>query len=209
MLLQHTIGVEPYLAWNTWGPATPVRCLVQELSTRRFARGGVIYYVLYTVFAPLETVCPDGSKITLPGGKRGYAAAGVVKGGTTLPLPDHLELAVDVSAVVSPAAGETVVLLRRTQSGRDRYHNDTYTTTEVPVAGCAVSQTQSVEDDSRGTRVTVTATVVLPPGTQVAATDRIRVRGLVYDIDGKPQMLDDPQATTPPAVQVRIRRTSG
>lgn len=209
-LLQHRVDVEPYLSWNTWGPLQPrVRCLVQEQSTRRSTRAGVIYTVAYTIFAPLATTCPDGSKITLPNGKRGYAAAGVVKGGTNLPLPEHLEIAVDVSAVTSPAAGETVILLRRTKIGQDRYHNDTYSTTSVTLGGCAVSRLESVEDNAHGTRVVVAGEVILPPGTVVTALDRIRVRGLTYDIEGPGKVLDDPMASTAGAVQVHIRRTTG
>src|SRR5690606_25390642 len=42
-------------------------------------------------------------------------------------------------------AGETVVLLRRTQSGRDGHGNPVWSTAEIPVAGCAVWPTGSTE----------------------------------------------------------------
>ena len=210
LFLQHTLTVEPYTGWASWGPATAVRGMYQETPYRRHTRAGLVYHVVSTFWCPLGTVCPDGSKVTLPDGRTGYAAYAVRREGGSLPLPVHVEIGLDLGDARSSVAGETVVLLRRAVTGRDVYGSDTYATTEIPIAGCSVLDLRPVESGPTSTtRVTTTGRVILPPGTVVAALDRIRVRGLVYDIEGQGVGQDDPMLPTAGPVEITIRRTTG
>jgi hypothetical protein len=210
LFLQHTLTVQPYTGWNTWGPATTVRGMYQEHPYRRHTRTGVVYHVVSTFYCPLDTVCPDGSTLPLPDGRAGYAAYAVRREGGGRPLPVHLEIGIDLGDTRSSPAAETVVLLRRTVSGRDAYGSDVYATTEVSVAGCSVLDLRPVESGPKSTtRVVTTGRVIMPPGTVVTAVDRLRVRGLVYDIDGQGVEQDDPMHPTDGPVEVNIRRTTG
>jgi hypothetical protein len=83
-------------------------------------------------------------------------------------------------------AGETVTLIRRTRTGQDSDGNDTWSTSEVDVPGCAVWPRGSSELVQGQDMVIVGLTVLLPTGTAVVATDRARVRGDLYEVDGQP-----------------------
>lgn len=223
--LQHKVTVEPYTAWNTYGPAVVRRGLVQDEPVIRSTKAGIVHHTRTTFYAPLAGgaglgVCPVGSKLLLPDGRRGFAAAAIVNGGVALPLPEHLEVAVDIAQVVSAPAGETVQWLCKTLIGRDSVvGNDVYETTTIPVPGCTVRFQpqddtlrggQSNEDhEDRGTHIVSTGTVIAPPGTGLKAIDRLRVRGLLYDVDGTPVQLQDAMTGVLGGVEVHIRRVTG
>lgn len=218
ILLQHTLTVEPYLAWNSYGPATTVRGLYEEKTSRRASQAGITYRVTRTFWCPDDVTAPDGSRVTLPSGARGFVVAAVLKGGTTMPLPDHLELSIDVVAVVSSPAAETVTLLRRALVGRDAVGNDRYATETIEVPGCTVRMAASednvrrggsAEEPKLGKRVTTTLTLIMPPGTAVASVDRLRIRGLLYEVQGTPVLLDDDMSTVAGAVEVKAQRVTG
>ncbi len=218
ILLQHQLVVEPYLGWNSYGPATTVRGLYEEKTSRRASKAGITYRVTRTFFCPDNVNAPDGSRVTLPNGAKGFVVAAVAKGGTTMPLPDHLELSIDVVAVVSSPASETVTLLRRTVVGVDEVGNDRYATEEIAVAGCTVRMAASednvrrggsAEEPKFGKRVTTTLTLIMPPGTVVTAVDRLRIRGLLYEVQGAPVVLDDDMADLAGAVEVKAQRVTG
>ncbi|MDO8308566.1 MAG: hypothetical protein Q7V58_09475 [Actinomycetota bacterium] len=63
---------------------------------------------------------------------------------------------------------------------------------DVEVANCVVAPGPSVEDLANRTSVIVRWTVSLPPGTDVLATDGIRVNGHVYRVNGEPQPWTSP-----------------
>jgi hypothetical protein len=105
--------------------------------------------------------------------------------------------------------GETVTLLRSTVTGQDGYGNDVRTETEVEVAGCAVWPRGSTEQTAGRATVIVGLTAVLPPGTAVAATDRMRVRGLVYAVDGEPGVWTSPLTGTEAGTEVALTRVTG
>jgi hypothetical protein len=48
--------------------------------------------------------------------------------------------------------------------------------------------------------------VILPPGTPITTTDQMRVRGLLYDVDGTPEEVSDPTTTARPGVKVIGKR---
>lgn len=209
-LLRHTVMVEPYLGWNTYGAATQVRCFVDEKISSRYTQAGVQVRAHAVAYARLATSCPVGSRITLADGRRGYASAVARRDGGGLPTPDHLEVAIELGLVVGPPQGETVTLLRRTVVGSDRHGSDRYSTTSIPVAGCAVRALSS-QETAGGGRDTVTDSieVIMPPGTVVTPVDRMQVRGLVYNVDGTPDTQKDSVTGVEPGLRVIGRRTTG
>lgn len=207
-LLRHHITVErPGTAWGLFEGAEQVRCFVGEAmsgaTVERIAR--------ISVYAEPGTSLPAGSRVTLPDGRRGYISAVVVADGGGLPTPDHVEAAVEVGSVAGPAYGETVVILRRTAlSGRDRYGNQRWSTTEIPVGGVAVRPLSTDESlAERRDRVVDTLEVILPPDTQISATDRLRIRGLTYEVDGTPDPRYSPDLGIEPGVRVLAKRVTG
>ena len=57
--------------------------------------------------------------------------------------------------------------------------------------------------------ITDSIEVVFPPGTAVTAVDRMRPRGLTYEIDGTPDEQYDPMTGVEPGVRVIGRRVAG
>jgi hypothetical protein len=62
---------------------------------------------------------------------------------------------------------------------------------------------------SRGATVSTTSTLYLPFGTDVVRTDRIEVRGRVWEIDGDPQHWRSPLTGTPATTVVNLRSVRG
>lgn len=204
-LLVHTCTVEPYLEWGVYGAAAAVRCFVAEKLASAGPAGTERIAQVTVVCRPRENI-PAGSRITLSGGRRGYAAAVAVHDGGGLPTPDHLEIAVQVAGSYGPAYGETVRILYR-QTVRDAAGAARYTWRPVDVDGAAVRALSSSEA-ALGTAQSVSdaVEVILPPGTPLATTDRLLIRGLLYDVDGTPTEVTDPQTTARPGLRVIAKR---
>jgi hypothetical protein len=106
--------------------------------------------------------------------------------------------------------GETVVLLRPgppVVDGMGQEHPGP--DVEVPVAGCAVWPRTSSEQDQAQSQVIVGITLFVPPGTQVDAHDRVRVRGVVYQVDGEPGLYRSPLTGHASGIEVALRRVTG
>lgn len=207
-LLRHRVVIIPYLGvWGSYGSGHEVRCLVQEKLATTQLQSGVVRLTLFTVIAPKGTRCPEGSRVVLPDGRLGYVQAAANHDGGGLPTPDHCEIAVTVGSEYGPPlGGELIIILRRTKTGVDRYGNDRYVTAEIPVVGAAV---RPLDSDEQGQKTTTAVEVVVPPGTPVGQVDRLRVRGLVYEIDGEPEMTSDPATGVAAGVRVVARRATG
>lgn len=106
--------------------------------------------------------------------------------------------------------GETVVILRPTVV-LDRNGNEiSGEPTEIPIEGCAAAHRESQEPDQYGRAQVVTGLqVFMPPGTDVRATDQLRVRGVVRDIDGEPFEWANPFTGWNPGVVVNLKGVSG
>ncbi len=205
-LLVHTAVIEPYIAWGEYGPAAAQKCFWEE----RMAGGGVTgteRRAQHTVYLKPGVTCPAGSRVTHRDGRKGYASAVVNYDGGGLPTPDHLEVAVDLADAYGPAFGETVVIVRR-EARRDQTGSTRYRNREVPVPDTAVRMLSSSETPV-GTRVETTADtveVVFPPATDIRSGDAMRVRGLLYDVDGVPEDVASSQSTARPGVKVIGKR---
>jgi hypothetical protein len=110
--------------------------------------------------------------------------------------------------------GETVVRLRAARV-TDPYSQtstrlDWSSPAELAIAGCVVYQADAGEQlDVGRDQVTQHLTVLLPPGTDLTAADRLRVRGLVYDVDGPPFEYRSPLTGWVPGMQVSVTRREG
>jgi hypothetical protein len=95
-LWRHTITVEPLMgngpSGPVYGPPVTVRGLLRQQI--RLVRGpaGDEVTSTSTVYAPLDTVAPAKSRVTLPDGRRTTVIAAVRQDGGGLPTPDHMEV---------------------------------------------------------------------------------------------------------------------
>lgn len=208
-LLRHTITLSAYAGtWGTFATATTLRAFVDYRLAGGSGAGERIATI--TLYAAPDTALPAGSRVTLPDGRQGYITASVIHDSGGFPVPDHTEASVEVAAAVGPAYGETVTLIRRTLAGRDRYGNDRYTTSTSTIGGVSVRATGSSEDlGEQRDRVTTNLDVLLPPGTTITAYDRLRIRGLLYEIDGNPDPGPNPDTGVSAGVRVTAKRIVG
>lgn len=79
---------------------------------------------------------------------------------------------------------DTVTRLRG--KSRDNFGNITGTDTEMDIPGCSVQPTGAVEDTDRGDLLVTSLTLYAPAGTDLAAADRVRWLGTVYEVNGTP-----------------------
>ena len=105
---------------------------------------------------------------------------------------------------------ETLTRLRGT---RDRFGDPT-PGSEQDIDGCVVwprdanASGSNEHLDGRDT-VIVGYSALLPPGTDVKATDQIRWRGSVYDVIGEPGVYTTPFSGTDPGVTISLQRVTG
>lgn len=103
-LLQHTITVEPYAGQggggeDLYGASVQVVCFV-DAKVRRVrspstsnATGDEVLSEA-TAYAPLDTVAPPNSRVTLPDGTVSRVIAALRRDGGSLPVPSHLEIVI-------------------------------------------------------------------------------------------------------------------
>ncbi|HMV73262.1 MAG TPA: head-tail adaptor protein [Microthrixaceae bacterium] len=103
---------------------------------------------------------------------------------------------------------ETVTILTCTTT-TDRYGgavDDWTDPIETDVPGARFAPGSTSEDLDGRAATTQTGTVYLPPDTAVTAADRIRVRGVVYVVDGVPA---DWQGTRVGGLAVNVKEVTG
>jgi len=106
--------------------------------------------------------------------------------------------------------GETVTIIRPGPTTEDPYGNDVPgPPVETDIAGCAIAPRSSSEDLQARDQVIVGLNVWMPSGSVVYATDQMRVRGVLYEIDGEPGAFSTPFTGTGGPVQVALTRVSG
>lgn len=109
------------------------------------------------------------------------------------------------------AHGETVVIVRPSPPSRDDYGNEVPgPPVETTVEGAVVVPRTSGEDVNARDQVVVGLTVYLPSATVVKPTDQMRVRGVLYDVEGEPgDYVRSPFTGTTGPVQVALTRVTG
>lgn len=105
--------------------------------------------------------------------------------------------------------GETVTVLRRSTSGRDAHGNEVFAWSETDVEGCIVWPTGSTEQTEARDTASDQITVSFPYGTDATHVSRMRVRGLLYDVDGTPNVWSSPFTGWRAGVEVRGVRVTG
>lgn len=107
-------------------------------------------------------------------------------------------------------AGETVTIIRPGPPTRDSYGNDIAgVATELDIGGCAVAPAATSEDVQARDQVTQGWTVWMPAGTDVRPTDRVRVRGVEFAVDGSASEWSSPFTGFVGPVQVSVTRVTG
>jgi head-tail adaptor len=112
---------------------------------------------------------------------------------------------------VGYVAGETVTVLRATAT-TDAHGNVVRAwadAEEHQVSGVAVNP-REVNAENGGREASEDLFVLyMPAGADVLASDRVRVRGEVYDVDGTPKVWRSPFTARHPGVEVHVRRVVG
>ncbi|HEU4567436.1 MAG TPA: hypothetical protein VFR99_05325 [Marmoricola sp.] len=107
-------------------------------------------------------------------------------------------------------AGETVVRIRLTPGGRDRFGDPVGTTEDrLTIPGCAVAPRQGGEQIGDG-RYAVTSGIDLyaPAGADILPSDRVEVRGVVYEVTGEPADWASPYSGRRPGMLVQLTRVA-
>lgn len=104
--------------------------------------------------------------------------------------------------------GEPITIIRKTVSGQDQYGNDQWVTSEITVVG-AVAPRVSSEDMQSRDQVSAGLIVWLPGGTVILATDQLRIRGAIYEVDGDPMDWRSPFTGRAAPVQVMLTKVTG
>jgi hypothetical protein len=102
--------------------------------------------------------------------------------------------------------GETVVRIR--SAGRDQFGDPTGPAVpDLSIPGCAVAPRQAGEQIGQG-RIAVTSglTLYVPPGPDILPSDRIEVRGVVYEVEGEPAEWRSPFTGWEPGREVQLTR---
>lgn len=101
---------------------------------------------------------------------------------------------------------ETVVRLR--PSGPAGRHGARAAEGESNIRNCTLIPLVSDEQGGDVATTTTAYTLVMPPGSDLKATDRVRARGLVWDVEGEPGDYRSKRGKRKAAIAV-IRRVTG
>lgn len=101
--------------------------------------------------------------------------------------------------------GETVTVTRQTQTT----YGDRTAGASHDITGCAVWPTTSTEAIYGQDTVVWGLTVLMPPGSDVLATDTVTVRGVVYRVNGQPELFQSPLTGTQAGVRVLLQGATG
>lgn len=95
-LLRHQLTIEVYEGDGAYGPvygpATVVRCLLDQKTREVRSSTGEQVVSSSTAICPPDTVGPPGSRVTLPDGRQTSVIACLDRSAPGLPTPDHVEL---------------------------------------------------------------------------------------------------------------------
>lgn len=112
--------------------------------------------------------------------------------------------------MIPPRRGETVTVLRPGAPTRDAYGNDVAgpdVATDIPY--CVIAPRSSTERMQNQDLVIAGITVYAPPGSDIQSTDRMAVRGIIYQVDGVPGDYYSPWTGEDGPVQAALTRVTG
>ncbi|MEU1761304.1 hypothetical protein [Micromonospora sp. NPDC005652] len=85
-------------------------------------------------------------------------------------------------------AGDVEAVVRLRPPQRDEYGDPVPGSGgELVIANCLFAPGPSAEMLNGATQVDTDGTVYAPPGADVLATDRLRIRGEIYEVSGRPR----------------------
>ncbi|GAA2327533.1 hypothetical protein [Dactylosporangium salmoneum] len=93
----HTVTIEPHAGSGAYGdvfgrPVQITPCIAdQGRKLMRLPTGSTVVS-MSRVYAPLATVCPDRSRVTLPDGQQTLVITTLRRDGGGLDVPEHLEI---------------------------------------------------------------------------------------------------------------------
>lgn len=108
--------------------------------------------------------------------------------------------------------GETVTRLRKVEGATDRYGNPTHTTVEAEIPGAAFAPEQDSQEPlevGRTSVVTQPALYFYLSRPDLRSGDAVRVRGEMYEVDGKPADWRSPWGTSLTGLVVRLKMVTG
>lgn len=95
-LLRHEVTVEPLLSEGSHGPVhglpVTVRCFRDDKRRQVRGKDGSEVVSETTLYMPLATTCPAGSRVTLDDGRKTTVITASRRDGGGLATPDHLEV---------------------------------------------------------------------------------------------------------------------
>lgn len=102
--------------------------------------------------------------------------------------------------------GETITVSRQTENNR----GDWSVGLTFDVDGCAIWPTTGTTTVAGGMDVVVFGlTVLMPPGSDVLATDTILARGNQYNVIGEPSLFQSPLTGTQSGIEVQLKARTG
>lgn len=102
------------------------------------------------------------------------------------------------------------VVVRVRGVGKDEYGDPEGTGSDTTLDGCIVAPRTSVDVVERGRQgVVVGLTLYAPFGTDLVHTDRVKVDGVLYDLDGEPGPWKSPFNGWEAGVEVALKRAAG
>lgn len=107
--------------------------------------------------------------------------------------------------------GTTITVLRDSPGGLDDYNNPvTSTTTSTDIINCGVAPRYSSEPTEKGRNgVIIGLTILAPAGSDILFTDRIKIAGVVYEIEGDPADWSNPFTGTEFGMEIAVKRAVG
>jgi hypothetical protein len=117
--------------------------------------------------------------------------------------------------LTSLVASRTLTILRDSAEDTDAYGMDVVETDEIEVTGCAWWPSATTEAQQGRDAVTTRQQVILPGGTDIRSTDRVRLDGdehfpdAVWRVEGDPQQHWSPLTGSTGGTTVWLEKVTG
>lgn len=108
--------------------------------------------------------------------------------------------------------GETAYVLAHLDGAEDSHGNPVDSWAAEPgvaIKGCGFAPGGSTESGDNRTVIATNPQLFCPPGASITAKDRVKVRGLVFEVVGDPADWKHPMTGWDPGVVVNLERVAG
>lgn len=107
-----------------------------------------------------------------------------------------------------PYGDKTTIITVVDTGEKDEFNQPIVSTTTVTVKG-SYSDTETVEGPNGIGQVVSRPHVILPAGTVIDSTSQVTVRGVTWQVDGRPEPLTNPYTGWNGGVRVNLTATAG